>query len=60
MEFNLLLQIKFLISLIISCSIIPQSNSALSLKYPQSSTLKNNNTLVVEENGIYIFDSNFS
>ena len=60
MEFNLLLQIKFLISIIISCSIIPQSNSALSLKYPQSSTLKNNNTLVVEENGIYICDSNFS
>ena len=60
MEFNLLLQIKLLISIIISCSIIPQSNSVLSLKYPQSSTLKNNNTLVVEENGIYICDSNFS
>ena len=30
------------------------------MKYPQSSTLKNNNTLVVEENGIYICDSEFT
>jgi len=59
MELNLF-KIRFLISIIITFFIIPQSNSALLFKYPQSSTLKNNNTLVVAENGIYMCDSNFS
>lgn len=59
MELNLF-KIRFLISIIITFFLMPQSNSALLFKYPQSFTLKNNNTVVVAENGIYMCDSNFS
>lgn len=60
MEFNSN-KIKFFVSLIIFCLIIPKSEAVLSFTYPQSTTLyKNNNTLVVEKHGIYICDSSIT
>ena len=53
-------QLKFMLPLIILCVIFPQSKSVLSFTYPQSTTLGNNNILVVEQNGIYICDSSFN
>ena len=53
-------QLKFMFPLIILCAIFPQSKSVLSFTYPQSTTLGNNNILVVEQNGIYICDSSFN
>ena len=53
-------QVNYLLSIIILCSILPQSLSVLSFIYPQSTTLKNKNILVVEEKGIYICDPSFS
>jgi hypothetical protein len=53
-------QVNYLLSIIILCSILPQSLSVLSFIYPQSTTLKNKNILVVEEKGIYICNPSFS
>jgi len=52
-------RVNFLLPLIIIYSIIPQIISVLSFTYPQSTTLKNKNILIVEKNGIYICDPNF-
>lgn len=60
MEFNSN-TIKFFVSLIIFCLIIPKSEAVLSFTYPQMTTLyKSNNTLVVEKHGIYICDSSIT
>jgi len=53
-------QFKFLLTLIILCTIFPQITSIISFTYPQSTTLKNKNILVVDRDGIYICDPNFS
>ena len=53
-------QLKLVIFLLILFSIFPQIISVLSFIYPQSTTLSNNNILVVEKDGIYICDSSFS
>ena len=59
MDLNLK-QNKFLIFLIILCSVIPRISSVLSFTYPQSTTLSTGEILVVERDGIYICDSNFN
>ena len=59
MNFNFHL-FKLFIFLLILCSIIPQINSVLSFTYPQATTLKSKNILVIEQNGIHICDSTFN
>ena len=56
MEYNVnhIKYFKYYIYLITLCSIIPRIYSVLSFTYPQSTTLSNNNILIVEKNGIYI------
>ena len=51
---------KFSLALLILVSIIPPMDSVLSFTYLQSTTLKNNNILVLEKDGIYICDSNLT
>ena len=59
MDFNSK-RLKYVIYIIILCSILPQTLSVRSFTLPQSTTLKNKNILVVEKNGIYICDPSFS
>lgn len=59
MDLNLK-QNKFLIFLIILCSIFPLISSILSFTYPQSTTLSTGQILVVERDGIHICDSSFN
>ena len=47
---------KLFINLLILCSIIPKINSVLSFNYPQTTTLKSTDILVIEQNGIQICD----
>ena len=51
---------KLFINLLILCSIIPKINSVLSFNYPQTTTLKSTDILVIEQNGIHICDSTFN
>jgi predicted kinase len=51
---------KFLIDLIILCSLFPKISPVLSFTYPQSTTLNNKNILVVEKEGIHICDPSFT
>ena len=59
MNFNFHL-FKLFMNLLILCSMIPQINSVLSFTYPQATTLKSKNILVIEQNGIHICDSTFN
>ena len=58
MKSKLIHYIFFIPSLIL-LSIISYSNSLLNFTYPQATTLKNQNILVVEKNGIYICDESY-
>lgn len=53
-------QIKYLAFSIILFSLFSRTISVLSFTYPQSTTLKNKNILVVEKNGFYICDPSFN
>ena len=54
------LSIKLSIGFIIIFSIFASSLCSLSFTYPQSTTLGNYNILIVEKNGIYICNQNYT